>query len=633
MCGIAGFFTQQWPENAEQLLVLMQQKLRHRGPDGGGIWLDRIDGVGFAHRRLSIQDLSERSAQPFISDDGTVVVIFNGEIYNHPALKKELEHAGDRYRSSGDTETIVKVYQRWGIEGLQRLEGMFAFALVDSKRKELYLVRDRIGIKPLYITTQGSAVGFASEIKALWCLPWVSREISEQVVGHYYTFMVAPAPMTVFRGVYKLPAGFYAKLFLTTGELTFHRWYSVLDCLREPITSAPASLDYYVEQVQEMLAGIVKRQMIADVPVGAFLSGGLDSSLIVALMQQSGGQLKTFNASFEGSPGHDERAWARRVAQQFGTEHHELVITERDAAGFFEQMVEQLDEPLADPVCMPFYFLSKAARAAGVPVVQVGEGADELFFGYPLYQRNMQAERRFGLLRRLLPRCVRLGVSQTLAPLCNQFRREWLFNWAHDRPLFWGGATVFGQQEKRALGFSDNWVDDEVVTKICGANFAADSVTIVNYHLDQLRRMVKQPDFVLQLSYLELAQRLPELLLMRADKMSMAEGIEVRVPFLDHRLVECALKMPVSVKCGSETKRVLKRAALRWLPHDLVYRNKVGFGVPLANWCGEGKLLPAVLATYQGQDGCSSVGDRYSMALRLWVRCQCQVIRCHQGGN
>jgi asparagine synthase (glutamine-hydrolysing) len=428
----------------------------------------------------------------------------------------------------------------------------------------------------------------------------------------------------------------------------------VLDCLREPVSKDFLRLDYCVEGVQEILTGVVKRQMIADVPVGAFLSGGLDSSLIVALMC-SGGNTgpaidrlhdgkndrimgpgrcpgKTFNVSFEDSPGHDERIWARRVAKLFGTEHHEIVITERDAADFFERMVDQLDEPLADPVCIPFYFLSKAARAAGVPVVQVGEGADELFFGYRLYQRSRQAERWLGGLRRVLPGSMRRGIHRMVSPLLNEFRREWLFNWAHDRPLFWGGATAFGQQEKRALGVTDTWEPDEIVEKICaitgpGAQPLADSVSVVNYHLDQLCGVVKQPEFALRLMYLELSQRLPELLLMRADKMSMAEGIEVRVPFLYHRLVEFALKIPESVKCGFETKRVLKQAALRWLPRDVVYREKVGFGVPLERWNASGTVLPAVLAPYR--EGCnwSSLPDRYSMALRSWVLCQCQAIR------
>jgi asparagine synthase (glutamine-hydrolysing) len=633
MCGIAGFYSlgSSFPENAEKLLLLMQQKIVHRGPDGYGVWACEEKRIGFAHRRLSIQDLSDDASQPFVSENKKITLVFNGEIYNHPELKLKLENLGYRYRTNCDTETLIHAYREWGIDFLHKLDGMFSIALFDSEKDELFLIRDRIGIKPLYFSLQKNKLSFASEIKALWPLPWMDKKISRLASYHYYTFMVAPSPTTIFEGVYKLPAGFYCHVDANK-NVNFKEWYSPINCLKTPVEKNYYDEQFCVEGVQALISDSVKKRMLADVPVGAFLSGGLDSSLIVALMAKQTSQLKTFNISFEGFAERDERKWARLVASKFGTNHQEIILTQKDAANFYEQMLEQLDEPLADPVCIPFYFLSKAAQKAGVPVVQVGEGADELFFGYKFYEQNRTLYNKFWKnSQRFLPSILRKAAYKICSNSFknNAARQELASNWANNKSLFWGGAIAFGENHKQSflVGNKNSALDDEVVQKIySGIKQNFNSYSFVERHNSKLSSIVKDPDFALKVAHLELSQRLPELLLMRADKMAMAAGIETRVPFLDHKLVEFALKIPEIVKCkNGATKHILKQAALKWLPKELVYRDKIGFGVPIDKWIFNGdffkskKSFVAARVPELNNSDWFSKENRYGTAIRSWV--------------
>ncbi len=599
MCGLAGFYNLTRPAFIvdRQLLDRMQQTIAHRGPDAAGIWVNDECQLGLASRRLSIIDLSDAGNQPMYDEQKQIVVCFNGEIYNHAAVRRDLEQCGYVYRSMSDTETIINVYHAWGIEGIARLEGMFAIVLFDVRHHRLYLIRDRIGVKPLYFSLQGGVLSFASEIKALWPLPWMQKRPSPLAAYHYMTFMVAPAPWTAFDGVYKLPAGFYAAVD-NHKRLSFHEWYNPAAAAVD--RSAYADEPACIERIQELLIASTDKRMVSDVPVGAYLSGGIDSSLNVALMSRFSSRIKTFTIAF--SDGTDnELAWARRVAKQFGTDHHELVISEAEAFAFYKRMIYHLDEPLADCVCIPFYYVSQLARDAGMKVVQVGEGADELFFGYPSYGRYAQVNRWLWQPGRFLPAFARRQIGGFMQPLLDGhvLRQELLQQWVDGQALFWGGALAFGEQQKR--GLFDNtttYQADPIVEQVYpGMPQVADSHAVVAYHRAQLAKLDPHADFGKQMLYLELKQRLPELLLMRADKMAMAASIEAREPFLDHHLVEFMLNAPAALKFkGNTTKYLLKRAASAFLPHDIIYRTKVGFGAPTARWLEQGKFFPAQLA-------------------------------------
>lgn len=597
MCGIAGFcnLSNSGFSIDESLLHAMQKSLEHRGPNGYRTWSSHEHGLALVHRRLSIVDLSDAGFQPMFDAQKTVAVCCNGEIYNHPALRAELEGYGHIYHSNSDTETIVHAYKQWGIRCLDRLEGMFAIVIFDFTKNELYLVRDRIGIKPLYFSVQGGVLSFASEIKALWPLPWVEKNINRNALYHYLTYMVTPAPQTLYDGVYKLPASFYLKVDARR-NITFQEWYT-------PVvqTTAARSDRFYdesfcIDTIRSMLRASVKQQMMSDVPFGVFLSGGIDSSLNVALMSECIGQVKTFNVSCSDGPEYSEVEWARKVAHHYGTDHHEIVINEQDAFNFFEKMVYHQDEPIGDCVCVPLYYVSKLLHDAGVTVVQVGEGSDELFCGYNTYARYLDTYRAVELSKRYMPGFVKRGISSLFETAFPQRidRVEMFNNWSHDRAFFWGGATVFSETHKHQLGLMQTFDEQDPIVQQIYPRFdqRADSHSVVEYHLERLQALDPQADYLKSMIYLELKQRLPELLLMRVDKMTMATSVEGRVPFLDHHLVEFALQIPQELKYkDGVTKYILKKACEGILPHDVIYRKKMGFAAPITRWFRPGALF------------------------------------------
>jgi asparagine synthase (glutamine-hydrolysing) len=595
MCGIAGFFNIAKSSFSVDRILLerMQESLAHRGPNGYRIWASDAHGLGIAHRRLSIMDLSEAGFQPMIDDEQTVLVCCNGEIYNHPHLKKELEELGYVYRSNSDTETILHAYKAWGIASLDRLDGMFATIIFDFIKQELYLIRDRMGIKPLYFSLQGGVLSFASEIKALWQLPWITRQIKHDAAYHYLTYLATPAPMTLYEGIYKLPASFYLKVDQYK-EVTFHEWYTPL----KPAMRYDAQLlrdeSFCVEKIRGLLRNAVKQQMMSDVPFGVFLSGGIDSSLNVALMAEVIDQINTFTIAFADGPEYNELTWARTIAQRFNTTHHEMVITEKEAFNFFQDMVYFQDEPLGDCVCIPLYYVAKLLKDAGVTVVQVGEGSDELFCGYPLYANYLTMQRPWHLTQTYLPAFARracYGLAQRVFPQSST-KLALLDNWAHDRALFWGGATVFSEGWKRSFSATPPYAlqHDSVVEAIYpGFSQGYDSYAMVAYHNARLYAQDPAAHFYKSMTYIELKHRLPELLLMRVDKMAMATSVEGRVPFLDHHLVEFALQIPQELKYKhGMTKYILKKACEGILPPEIIYRKKIGFAAPTTRWFKQG---------------------------------------------
>jgi asparagine synthase (glutamine-hydrolysing) len=596
MCGLAGYIN--LSKNTfridEQLLSAMQQSLEHRGPDGYRIWSSEHHQVGVIHRRLSILDLSDAGFQPMFDAEKTVGVLCNGEIYNYKTLRKELEDLGYIFSSHSDTEVIVYGFKHWGIDYLHKLHGMFAMVILDLKNDEFYLVRDRVGKKPLYFSLQDGILSFASEIKALWQLPWNKKSLNQRGLYHYLTFLVTPAPMTLYQNIYKLPNGFYAKI-NNKKELSFKEWYN-LAAIKNPYTAQDYKNEATcIKNIRSILHDAVEKRLMADVPFGAFLSGGIDSSLIVAYMSQLTSHVKTFNVSFEDGPEFSETLWARKVARKFGTDHHEIIISEKEAFDFFEKMVYFQDEPLADCVCIPLYYVSKLLKDEGVTVALVGEGSDELFCGYTSYANYLNVYHRYWKYsQQFIPAFAKkslYGLASKIFPE-KLNRLDILRNWAKNRPLFWSGATAFSEKWKKTIfnSHADSTPNDPIIEMIYqGFNQSFDSSHVVEYHLNQLKKHQPNADFLQSMIYLELKQRLPELLLMRVDKMTMATSVEGRVPFLDRAMVEYAFNMPSHYKYkNGETKYILKKAAEGILPHDVIYRKKVGFAAPTTRWFKKG---------------------------------------------
>ncbi|TAN58122.1 MAG: asparagine synthase (glutamine-hydrolyzing), partial [Magnetospirillum sp.] len=596
MCGIVGLLNPTGsPDVDGALLVAMRDAMTHRGPDGAGLWLSPDRMVGLAHRRLSILDLTEAAGQPMVNEDGSVVVTFNGEIYNHLDLRRELTEAGHVFRTDhADTEVLVHGYEQWGGEGLlERLSGMFAFALWDADRDSLLLARDRLGIKPLYFTRVGGAFAFASEIKALLAHPGLVRDVCAPALWHTLSFLTPPAPLTLFDGVFKLPAGHLLKVG-RTGRLTARRWWRAAPGQSEPIPtglSDTARREFFVRGIRSRLEAAVASHLAADVPVGAFLSGGIDSSALVGLMSRlAGGRVNTFTIGFSDHRHLNELDWARTVAGHFGTEHHEVTISGDHMEGYLDELVHTQDEPIADWVCIPLHFISAVVRHAGVKVVQVGEGADELFCGYPSWMTWLDLHHRaWGPWRKWIPRPLRAVAAEAAA----------LAAWAQpglgakldivqraaepDGELFWTGAVSLWDGQKRALipdpqafcavGLAGEMAD---IGLLPFSWLTPDSAALPGSFMAEFDRDYPGCDQLTRMTHAELRLRLPELLLMRVDKITMGQSIEARVPFLDHSLVEFALGIPQADKVAGGAKALLKQAVRGLVPDAIIDRPKMG---------------------------------------------------------
>lgn len=602
MCGFAGIInvSRQGFSVSDEMLRRMQERLAHRGPDAHRTWKSDDHSVGLAFNRLKIIDLSDAAMQPMMDHNQSVIISFNGEIYNYQKVRKELEGFGHKFFSHSDTEVIINGYKEWGIDVVYKLEGMFAFALYDLEMRALFVVRDRIGVKPVYFSLQGGTFCFASEIKALWEVPWVAKEISSIATYHYLTFMVTPAPYTIYEQVYKLPAGFFVKVDAQK-RVTFTEWYTPVTQVSYAEKREFADENFCTKNIEILLTEATEKRMISDVPFGAFLSGGVDSSLNVALMSRFVDRVKTFTVAFDDGHETNELEWARLVSKRFGTEHHELVISEKEAFEFYEEMVYHLDEPLADSVCIPFYFVSKLAKQMGVTVAQVGEGADELFFGYHVYAQYKKVyDRLWNPSQKLIPNFIKKAVFRASKPLVSNLARlDVLSNWSSSRPLFWSGAVGFNELQKKHILQANIFKHheesfDPIINQIYpGLRQTYDASAIVDYHLNKLKHLDPEADFCKQMLYLELKHRLPELLLMRADKMSMAASVEAREPFLDHKLVEFMLHVPGALKFkNNTTKYLLKKVCQGVLPDVIVNRKKVGFAAPTTRWFTSGKYFP-----------------------------------------
>jgi asparagine synthase (glutamine-hydrolysing) len=577
MCGIVGALVfQDSPFTIDsKYIAVMRDAMVHRGPDGAGAWISNDGRVGLGHRRLSIIDLSPNAAQPMCNEDGTIWVVFNGEIYNHAEIRAELGRIGKhRWKTDhSDTEVIIHAFEEWGIDCVSRFRGMFSIALWDENVRMLWLIRDRIGIKPLYYSFHDDRITFASEIKALLQDPDQKRAVDEESLFHYLSFLTAPAPRTLFDGINKLSGGTWLCI-REDGNVREERYWDVLDHTK-PLVDA--SEDDIASQLIEKLRASIRLHKVSDVPVGIFLSGGIDSSTNAALFSEGERErVRTFTIGYHGEyrTYRNELHYARKMADKVKAEYRELLLTIDDLIDFLPHMVYLQDEPIADPVCVPVYYISRLAREDGVIVCQVGEGADELFCGYPGWKTALQLERLNelpvpNLLKKVGLFCMRLSERE------QSFQYEWLQRGASGIPVFWGGAEAFtGTQKMRLLS-----------PRLRKQFRLFTSWEVLKPIRKRFEKKAWEKSHLHWMTYLDLNVRLPELLLMRVDKMSMGVSLEGRVPFLDHEFVEFAMSIPSSVKTKRGIlKYILKKAVRGLIPDQIIDRPKQGFGVPIYEW-------------------------------------------------
>ena len=587
MCGIAGLISQ----NPEARIGAMLKSIEHRGRDDEGVWTSspiNSEGqcVAFGHRRLSIIDTSAAGHQPMISHDGRLVVILNGEIYNYRDLREQLTSKGHSFHTQTDTEVLLAAWAEWGEECLPRLNGMFAFGLWDDQQRTLFLVRDRVGIKPLYYyAQQHGPLVFASEIKSILASGLIKAEVDPDSLHQFLTFLWVPDPNTLFRAIKTVPPGHFVKL--REDELTVRQWWDIsFDTIEEG-----RSETWWKEQVLETLDRVVKLEMVADVPLGSFLSGGIDSSSIVALMKNhsNGRRIGTYTIGIEAEDLRydiipDDVSWARRVNQQLDTDYHEIMLQPK-VAELLPRLVYHMDEPAID-MAIPSYLVSHAARET-LTVMLSGMGGDEVFAGYPR-QLAMKIAGVFDPVPQLLRRPIMKVLAQALpggmpgkltGPLRNakKFARSAALDF-EDRYL--GYETYFTDEAKARL-YTD---------ETRGATSGLDAYSAHRQYFSRAKNAAP----LNQLLYVDLKTFLPCLNLMTTDKTSMAANLEVRVPFLNQHMLELTARMPPDLKLrGLKRKYILKRAAEKLLPRELVWRKKAGFGAPIRSWL-RGPLRPMV---------------------------------------
>ncbi|MFQ5481328.1 MAG: asparagine synthase (glutamine-hydrolyzing) [Nitrospinaceae bacterium] len=563
-----------------EYIARMRETMVHRGPDGAGAWISPDRRVGLGHRRLAIIDLTETAQQPMASQDGTLRLVYNGEIYNHAELKRELESLGrTRWLTDhSDTEVLLQAYAQWGIDALQKLRGMFAFALWDARSRVLWLARDRVGIKPLYYSVHHGRITFGSEIKALLADPDQPKAVNEEAFYHYLSFLATPSPHTLFEGIKKLPPGHWLRV-QPNGSLHLERYWDVYAHTNPVQDMTEADLGPLILNELETSVRLCKA---SDVPVGVFLSGDIGSSANAALFADGEDPpIQTFSIGYSGRHRgyHDEMHGVRQMANQVGARHHERLLNAEDLLTSLPGMVHLQDEPAADPLCAPVYYAAQLAREHGVPVCQVSDGADELFWGHPGWKTALQLESINswpvpGEFKRLALAGLRVSGRD------GNFSYERLRRGALGLPMFWGGAEAFPEAMKPSL------LSPRLKKKFRGFT----SWEALRPLRQRFLETTWDPSPLNWMTYLDLHFRLPELILMRLDKMSMGVSLEARAPFLDHKFVELALSLPQEIKTkNGELMYLLKLAVRGLIPDKLIDRKKQDAGVPAAVW-SMGKL-------------------------------------------
>lgn len=562
MCGITGkayFDSSRNVHEAE--LKKMADSIRHRGPDDEGFYIDKNIGLGF--RRLSIIDLKS-GHQPLPNEDGSVWIVFNGEIYNYKELQEDLIKKGHIFRTNCDTETIVHLYEQYGTDCLKYLRGMFAFAIWDSRKQELFCARDRFGIKPFYYYLDDSKLVFGSEIKAILKSENIDKTISYDALDSYFAFKYITGDLSIYQKIKKLqPSHFLVLSFKNKVKIEITRYWEIIF---EPDFSK--SEKQWLDEIEETFSDTVKHHMMSDVPLGAFLSGGIDSSTVVAMMAKNSSRaIKTFSIGFKNEIS-NELKFAREIAKKYGCEHQEQII-EPESISLLPLMVSAFDEPFADSSAIPTYFVSKLARES-VTVALSGDGGDELFAGYTSYTK-------FKKLR----------------------SSPFNFNSAAANRLIWGnfhklipqsvkgkGLIYFLSQDKRYLGaYLSNWTQDERQKLLLKKASSIDYKNASEVYKEKILDEGGERDYISNLQYLDLKTYMVDDILKKVDRASMQNSLEVRVPFLDHKFAELTFKIPSGLKLkGNDKKHILKKSMRKYLPPNILNHPKQGFGVPLSLW-------------------------------------------------
>lgn len=565
MCGIFGIVSRNGFN--EELLKSARDTMRHRGPDDSGTWINRDGTVGLAHRRLSIIDLSEAGRQPMSDSEGTSWITYNGEIYNFQEIRRELEGKGYHFKSRTDTEVIVNAYKEWGTDCLEKLNGMFAFGIYDEKEGILFLARDRGGEKPLYYANYDGRFAFSSELKALLKDENLPREIELRALNFYLTFGYIPGELCIYKAVKKLQSAHALTYRIDTGQHRIWKYWEP-----PPLTEKPQCEDELLEELEALLEDAVRLRLISDVPLGAFLSGGIDSSLVVAMMSKvSSSPVKTFSIGFEESM-YNELPYARVVAKHFNTDHHEVIL-KPDALSVLPELVRQFDEPFADSSMIPTYYISKATRDY-VTVALSGDGGDELFGGYSCYLETLGNH----YAARLIPLAIRKSISRAaeyMPERCAGKRQLLRLKFdSLDAFIDRSSYCFFNERHRRLV------LNEESVAQLNDAFLEPE--TSRRRHL-----LNRKGDLINRLTYADFKVYLPDDIFVKVDRSSMLVSLEVRAPMLDYRIVEFSFKnIPGNLKVRATcTKYLLKKLASRILPREFdTTRRKMGFAIPLCEW-------------------------------------------------
>ena len=581
MCGIVGFRTNRDFSRLRDALPEATSRLVHRGPDDTGLFFDQESGVGLGHRRLSVIDLSEAGRQPMASDDGMVNIVYNGEIYNFQEIRSTLAGHGHHFRTETDTEVILKAYMEWGMDCLTRFVGMFALALWDSRSRLLFLARDRLGIKPLYYHFTPGELIFASELKALMAFKGFPRDIDPDAVPLFLHYQYIPSPRTVFKDTFKLLPGRYA---VFDGQDIRIRSYWELPHIDRTSKGRDRSEEDVFTELDHLLTQAVSDRLVSDVPLGALLSGGIDSSIVVALMQKvNTSPVRTFSIGFN-EPAYNEAPWALKVAEHLGTDHTDFYVTPKEAMDVIPRLPEIYDEPFADSSAIPTFLVSRLARSQ-VTVALSGDGGDEQFCGYVRYWSTRAMATAF----QRIPGPAKEGLGLVLDKIPPTWVERCYLPWRRFLP-----------QRFRLANFPDKW---EKFIKLLGQTSIQDlyRMTICLWSEKELDRLMGRDirdcqyeeifretgnwPLLSRLMRVDQKTYLPDAMLTKVDRASMAVGLEVRVPLLDHRVVEFTSTLPDRLKYKrGRGKYLLRRLLARYVPEELFERPKMGFGVPIEDW-------------------------------------------------
>lgn len=576
MCGIAGcIVTKPNRRVNEDVLQRMSKSIAQRGPDGEGICVMDDGRVGLVHRRLAIVDLSVQAGQPMSNNDKTVYIVFNGEIYNQAELREEIGTLNSDIEwntDHADTEVIIRAYEVWGIRCVKKLRGMFAFALWDSRKKKLWLVRDRLGVKPLYYGMMDGKINFASNVAALLEDHEQDRVVDKEAIYDFLSLLAVPAPKTLFKRIKKVPAGNYIEVSMDGNLRTKCYW----DVSRYATGKRLEGNEGIIKnKLMDHLKEAVKIRKMSDVPIGAFLSGGVDSSTILALFTESEGGVNTYTAGYKGARNYrNENMDARQMAKVCKAVHHDRILEENDILDFINILKRLSDDPIADPVLVTQYYIAQLARADGIKVMQSGEGSDELFAGYEHWRRQALYEK----MNHILPLNVKKVLYDKLTFFgknISETTEEMLRRASQGEALFWGAGTVYISETKKRTLFSRGFLE-EIGTHTVWDNFSD--------IYDKCHKIIYK-DTLSWMTCVNFRFRIPDLLLARTDRACMETGVEARVPFLDHKLVEWSLRIPEKYKIKkNEHKHILKAAVRGVIPANIIDKKKDGFALPFMTW-------------------------------------------------